>query len=63
MDHKICEVLDKAAGKKSTPCNDQCKNWVKAFEHNRKACCLSEVLSVEKGKPCYIFEDKDSPST
>ena len=57
MAHPICNELDKREGKKTTPCNSACKNW--QFSHLEIACVLSEVYSVVKGEPCYIFEEKE----
>lgn len=57
MAHPICDALDRREGKKSTPCNSECENW--RFPHLENACVLSEVYSVRKGEPCYIFEQKE----
>lgn len=57
MAHPICDALDRKEGKKATPCSSECKNW--RFPHLETACVLSEVYSVKKGEPCYIFEQKE----
>jgi hypothetical protein len=53
--HKICEMLDRANGKKAIPCNHRCRHWM--FPHLDRACVLSEVYSVCKGELCYTFEE------
>jgi len=55
---KICEVIDKAKGNNKIPCSADCKYYEKAFEHNKKACTLSDVFSVNIGEPCSTFEAK-----
>ena len=56
MAHPLSVALDKAEGKKATPCNASCKYW--RFPHLDTACVLSDVYSVPKGEPCFIFEAK-----
>jgi hypothetical protein len=56
MVHPIAEKLDKLEGKKSTPCNEDCRYW--KFPHLDTACVLSDVFSVRKRQPCYIFEKR-----
>jgi hypothetical protein len=56
MANKICDLLDIAEGKQSKICDDGCKNY--RFDHLNRACVLSEVYSVDKGKPCYIYDPK-----
>lgn len=55
---KICKKLDEKFKVKKTPCNSNCKYYEKAFEHNPKACVLSDVFSVKIGEPCSTFENK-----
>ncbi len=56
MAHLICNALDQRDGKKTTPCNSECEYW--RVPHLDTACVLSEVYSVKKGEPCYIFKQK-----
>jgi len=56
MAHPLNDHFDRLDGKKTTDCNEKCKHWF--FPHLDTACVLSEVFSVAKGKPCYIFEEK-----
>ncbi len=55
MAAEICNILDRAAGEIARKCDSGCKNY--CFDHRDNACVLSEVFSVKKGKPCYIYED------
>ncbi len=57
MAHPINELLDKSEGKQPVNCNEKCKHW--GFPHLDTACVLSDVYSVKKGMPCYIFEPKE----
>ena len=57
MAHVINNKLDKAEGKKQRLCDAGCKYW--RFPHLDTACVLSEVYSVRKNMPCYIYEDKE----
>lgn len=56
MAEPICELLDRVRGRVATPCNRGCNYF--RFPQNQKACCLSEVYSVDQGQPCFIFEKK-----
>lgn len=56
MAKEICNILDRAEGKQSRMCDPGCKNY--RFDHLETACVLSEVFSVKKGAPCYIYEPK-----
>ena len=55
---KIVEVLDELSGVKKQKCDSSCKYYEKAFEHNEKACVLSDVFSVKKGQMCSTYESK-----
>ena len=57
MDKRV-EALDKLAGTKKHSCDNTCKYYEKAFEHNEKACVLSDVFSVKKGEMCSTYELK-----
>lgn len=48
--HPINRILDRNETKKN--CDNTCKNYV--FDHRDTACVLSDVYSVEKGRPCAI---------
>jgi len=52
-----CEIMDALEGKKPQVCDSGCKNF--RFPHLDCACVLSEVFSVEKGKPCFIYEPRE----
>lgn len=54
MANKICNALDRAEGKTARKCDSGCKNY--RFDHRDNACVLSEVFSVNKDMPCYIYE-------
>ena len=56
MAKAICDALDRAEGKQSRICDSGCKNY--RFDHLDTACVLSEVYSVRKDQPCYIYEIK-----
>lgn len=56
MAKEICNILDRAEGKKAKKCDKDCKNY--KFDHLDRACVLSEVYSVKKNEPCYIYEIK-----
>jgi len=56
MAKPICDLLDRLEGKVSRNCDSGCKNYM--FDHLDNACVLSEVYSVKKNKPCYIYEVK-----
>lgn len=57
MAHPLSVALDKLEGKQPVKCNDRCENW--KFPHLDTACVLSDVFSVKKGEPCYIFKKKN----
>lgn len=56
MAHPICDALDRAEGKTARKCDSGCKHY--HFDHLDTACVLSEVYSVRKQQPCYIYEIK-----
>jgi hypothetical protein len=56
MAKAICNTLDRIEGKKSKKCDSGCKNHM--FPHLDNACVLSDVYSVRKNEPCYIYEIK-----
>jgi len=56
MAHLMNDVLNRIEGRKTTPCNDQCRYW--QFPHLETACVLSDVFSVKKDEPCFEFEPK-----
>jgi hypothetical protein len=56
--NKIVEILNESCGSKKHICDSTCRYYVKAFEHNDKACSLSDVFSVKKGVPCSTYEQK-----
>ena len=58
MAHPICDKLDKLEGKTPKICDSGCKYY--KFPYLEVACVLSEVYSVAKGKPCYIYETNNS---
>lgn len=53
MAHLMNDVLNRIEGRKTVPCNDQCRYW--KFPHLETACVLSDVFSVKKGEPCFEF--------
>jgi len=55
---KFCEKIDQIEGKQKVPCSAACIYYEKKFEHNPKACTLSDVYSVKIGEPCSTFEQK-----
>jgi hypothetical protein len=57
---KICEMIDTVNQVKKEKCTSECKYYEKAFDHNVKACTLSDVYSVKKGELCSTFERKKS---
>ena len=56
MAKEICNTLDRIEGKKTKKCDSGCKYY--RFEHLDTACVLSEVYSVRKNEPCYVYEVK-----
>jgi len=56
MANPICNALDRGEGKQSKICDSGCKYY--RFDHLDTACVLSEVYSVKKSQPCYIYEFK-----
>lgn len=56
MAKQICNILDRVEGKQARKCDSGCKNYM--FDHLDTACVLSEVYSVRKNEPCYIYEVK-----
>jgi hypothetical protein len=56
MAKPICIALDRAGCKQSRICDAGCKHY--RFDHLDTACVLSEVYSVRKNQPCYIYEMK-----
>jgi len=56
MAKEICNALDRAEGKKAINCDSGCKFYT--FDHLDNACVLSDVYSVKKNQPCYIYEIK-----
>jgi len=56
--HHLNELLDKLDGNKKEICSCKCEYYEKAFEHNERACVLSDVYSVKIGKSCSTFEIK-----
>ena len=56
MANPICTALDKVEGKKARKCDSGCKYY--RFDHLDTACVLSEVYSVRKNEPCYVYELK-----
>lgn len=57
MAHLMNDVLNRIEGRKTVPCNGQCKYW--KFPHLETACVLSDVFSVKKDAPCFEFEPKN----
>jgi hypothetical protein len=57
MAHPICTKLDILEGKQPKICDDGCRYY--SFPHLETACVLSEVYSVRKGEPCYIYAVKE----
>lgn len=57
MAHLINDVLNRIEGRRTVPCNDQCRHW--KFPHLETACVLSDVFSVKKDVPCFEFEPKN----
>jgi len=56
MVHPISIALDRIVGKKAVACNSECEYW--KFPHLETACVLSDVFSVCKGQPCFVFKAK-----
>jgi hypothetical protein len=56
MAKEICNILDRLDGKTAKNCDLGCKNY--KFDHLDNACILSDVYSVGKNQPCYIYEIK-----
>ncbi len=57
--HSFYKEFDIVRMKNKEKCDSKCKYYEKKFEHNKKACTLSDVFSVNKGEPCSNFELKD----
>jgi len=57
--HPINDLLNRLEGNKKEICSCKCKYYEKAFEHNERACVLSDVYSVKIGKVCSTFEIKE----
>ncbi len=55
MAKEICNALDRAEGKTAKKCDKGCKHY--KFDHLDRPCILSEVYSVLKNEPCYIYEE------
>ena len=56
MAKPILDLLDRLERKDPKKCNSGCIHY--RFDHLERACILSEVYSVKKGEPCYIYEAK-----
>lgn len=61
--NKINKNLEEVHGIKKVKCSNKCKYYETAFEHNEKACVLSDVFSVKKGELCSTFERITHPIT
>ena len=54
MAHPLNDLVNRAANKTPTPCNDTCKYW--RFPNLPVACVLSSVFSVAQGQPCFEYQ-------
>jgi hypothetical protein len=56
MAHPLNDLLDRVDGETTKICDKGCECW--KFPHLETACVLSEVYSVKKGEPCFIYKEK-----
>jgi hypothetical protein len=54
MAHPLNDLINRAGGKKATPCNSTCRFF--KFPHLPTACELSSVFSVPQGVPCFEYQ-------